>query len=342
MDKSNFWSKAFNFIKKTTPFVVTEEVYRNMFNHHIYQYKPLSFSDEDFPDLVKEKHTFRSGKNLLVGYIYKNKNVNPDKLLIFSHGYGGGGEHTYLDLIHCFSTFGFYVFAYDATANDESEGNKMRGFTQGYIDADNAMKYVESLKIYKDFPLYAAGHSWGAFSSSTAISNHPRIKGLIAFSGFNKATGIFKANGNKYAGEQADVFMPYVDTYEEFLFGRDADVTAINSFKQSKAKIVIIHSEDDKTVPISAGYDLYFDEFKKDPRFMFMKLTNKGHGTVYYTDYGKQYYDSFQSFLKQEVKKQKMNSEQKEIFIKTNLNRSIYNNMVDYKLIEKAIDFIVE
>lgn len=80
----------------------------------------------------------------------------------------------------------------------------------------------------------------------------------------------------------------------------------------------------------------------KDPRFLFIKLKNKGHGTVYYTDYGKQYYDSFNAFIKEEVKKQKMDAEQKKEFIKSTLNRTIYNNMVDYNLIKKAVDFIIK
>lgn len=342
MDKYELLRNAISFVKKTTPYIVTEEVYRKMFNHHINSYAPLSFSDEDFPNLEKQKSTFKSGKNTLVGYFYKDKDTVPHSLIVFSHGYGGGGHKTYLDLINSFCKRGFIVYGYDATANDESQGDKIRGFTQGYIDADNAMTHIEKMRIYKDFPLYAVGHSWGAFSSSNAIGNHPKIKGLIAFSGFNKATGIFQANGYKYAGEQANEFMPYVDTFENFLFGKDSKTTAIDSFKRSKARIVIVHSEDDQTVPITCGFDLYKEEFKNDKRFLFIKLKDKGHGTVYYSKQGKKYYDDFHAVLKKETKSNKFNEEQKKEYILNTLNRQIYNNMVDENLIDKCVDFILD
>ena len=342
MDKAKFIRAAIDIFKKTTPYVVVEEVYRKMFNHHINCYDPLTFQYDDFPELEKERYEFKSGKNLLVGYVYKNKNLNPDKLLVFSHGYGGGGQRTYLDLINAFCDNNFYVFAYDATANDESQGDKMRGFTQGYIDADNAMTFIENLKKYKNLPIYAAGHSWGAFSSSSAIGNHKKIKGLIAFSGFNSPTSVFKSNGNKYAGEDADKFMPYVDSYEEFLFGKDSKISAIESFKKTKARIVIVQSEDDNVVLPSAGYNDYVKEFKHDSRFKFIKLKNKGHGTVYYTDKGKEYYDSFNKYIKQTVKAEKLDDNGKKELINKTLNKSIYTDMVDKKLIKKAIDFILD
>ena len=339
MDKSDLFDAFLKVAKVATPMIVTERVYNGMFNHHINSYKPLSFSLDDFPRLEREKYTFKSGKNTLVGYVYNDKNLNPDKIIVFSHGYGGGGHHTYLDLINAFCKRGFYVFGYDATANDESEGEKLRGFTQGYLDADKAISFIESNKKYNKLPLYLVGHSWGAYSSSTALKNHKNVKGVLEMSGFNKATEIFKCNGEKYAGEEADKFMIYVDTYEKMLFGNDSNNEALDAFKNSNAKIAIVHSKDDNTVPIEAGYNKYYEAFKNDPRFLFIKYQNKGHGTVYYSTEGKEYYDSFNAYLKSIVKQEKMTDEEKENYIKTHLNRSIWNNMVNEELIDKVITF---
>ena len=341
MDKKKLFTDILSIAKAVTPAIVTEGVYEKMFGHHFFSFRPLWFDMDDFPDLTREKHTFHSySKNKLIGYIYQCKTRTKKGIFVFAHGYGGGGHRCYLDLIHAICKRGFYVFAYDATANDESEGHTMKGFTQGLLDADKAIGYVETLKEYQKLPLYLCGHSWGAYSMSAAIGWHVKVKGLIAFSGFNSATGIFKYNGERYAGKEADQFMTYVDSYEKILFGDIAESTAINAFHNSKAKICIVHSEDDRTVPIDAGFYLYKKEFNGDKRFKFIKLTSRGHGTVYYSLSGKKYFDKINKEYETYIKKEKPNDEQKANFLNTHIDRQKYNNMVDDKLLDKALDFI--
>ena len=343
MDKKKLFSDILSIAKVVTPAIATEGVYEKMFHHHFLSARPARFEMEDFPDLERERHTFLSySKNRLVGYIYQCKKLAKKGLFVFAHGYGGGGHHCYLDLIHALCKRGFYVFAYDATANDESEGTTMKGFTQGLLDADKAITYVETLKAYQKIPLYLCGHSWGAYSMSSSIAWHLKVRGLIAFSGFNNATGIFKANGERYAGDMANDFMGYVDTFEHLLFGDVCKTTAINAFHNTKAKICIVHSEDDRTVPIDAGFNLYKAEFKNDKRFKFIKLLNRGHGTVYYTLEGKRYCDKVNKDYDRFVKKEKPTDEQKAEYIAKHINRKKYNNMIDEKLIDKAINFITK
>lgn len=343
MDKKAIFESIIKTTKVVAPAIVTQQVYDKMFNHHFTTFSPLYFTMDDFPELKRERHEFKSySKNRLIGYVYYQKVKQIKGIFVLSHGYGGGGNHCYLDLINALCEMGFYVFAYDATATDESEGHSMKGFTQGMLDADKAISYVESLKQYAKLPLYLLGHSWGAYSASTALGWHPRVKGLIAFSGFNSATTIFKANGEKFAGEQANDFMVYVDTYERLLFGNICQRTAIESFKESKAKIVIVHSEDDPTVPIEAGFKLYKKAFKGDKRFKFVKLLTHGHATVYYSLEGKAYHDKIHNEYERFVKKNKPDEIAKENYLKEHIDRTKYNNMVDKVLLKKLINFIAK
>ena len=343
MDKKKLFTDIFSIAKVVTPALVTEGVYERMFHHHLFYFRPLWFGMDDFPDLTRERHTFYSySKNLLVGYVYQCKTGTKKGIFVFAHGFGGGGHHRYLDLIHAICERGYYVFAYDATANDESEGHTMKGFTQGLLDADKAIGYVEALKEYEKLPLYLCGHSWGAYSVSAAIGWHPRVKGLIAYSGFNSSTGIFKANGERYAGEKADEFMAYVDSYEKLLFGDIYESTAIDAFHASKAKICIIQSDDDRTVPIEVGLNLYKQEFKNDKRFLFIKLLTRGHGTVYYSPNGKKYYDTLMKSYETFIKKTKPHDEQKAEYLNTHIDRKRFNNMIDEKVLDKALSFITK
>ena len=60
-----------------------------------------------------------------------------------AHGLGGGGHNSYMDCANYFARHGYYVFAYDATGNDESEGEGVGGLPQGVIDLDYAISFVE-------------------------------------------------------------------------------------------------------------------------------------------------------------------------------------------------------
>jgi len=44
-----------------------------------------------------------------------------------------------------FARNGYYVFAYDATAMDKSEGEGLGGIPQGVIDLDSAISFVERM-----------------------------------------------------------------------------------------------------------------------------------------------------------------------------------------------------
>ena len=344
MDKKKLLDNIIGVGKIVGPAVVTQQVYDRMFNHHFYSFKPIFFDNSDFPELESERYIFHSdSKQNLVGYIYKYKLDNYKGLFVFAHGYGGGGHHCYLDLINVLCEYGYVVFAYDATANDESEGHTIKGFTQGLLDADKAISFVKTLPEYQHLPLYLCGHSWGAYSISTALGWHQDVKGIIAMSGFNQATAPFKHNGERYAGDKANDFMIYVDSYERLLFGDVCKTTAIESFKNSNAKICIIHSEDDSTIPIEAGFDLYHKEFKGDKRFEFIRRLIHGHGTIYYTLEGKRYYEKIRQQYNKYVKDNDNPSlELRAEFLKKTIDRKIYNHMVDEKLIKKALDFITK
>ena len=342
MDKKSIFKTIVEATKVIAPPIVAERIYHGMFGHHFYSPKYLAFTHEDFPSLQYEKHTFLSySKNRIIGYIYHAKSPQIKGIFVFCHGYGGGGHHRYLDLINTIAKCGYHVFAYDATANDESEGDDMRGFTQGLLDADKALSYVESLKQYKNVPLYIMGQSWGAYSASTAIDFHPRVKGLIALSGFNISYSIFESNGEIYAGDSSKDFLSHIIDREESLFGKLAFHSAIETFNKTKAKVVIIHSGDDATVPITAGYDLYYPLFKDKKNFKFIRFNARGHGTVYYTLEGKKYFDSVSKQYDKYLKDNKDKSQEEiDKGLSTIIDRKKYTKLVDVELIKEAIKFI--
>lgn len=323
-----------------SPLVASQIILEKFFNTRINTYQPLWYEITDFENLQREKHIFDSNKGQkLTGYMYSSDTISDQKgVIILSHGYGGGGQRTYMDCTNYLCSHGYYVFAFDNTGNDESEGDGIIGFPQGIIDLDYAINYVKTLESFKKYPLMLFGHSWGGYSVSNVLSSHPEIKAVVALSGFNQTSDLIKAHARRYAPKTEEAFMPYYDTYEQSKFGKLAHSSAIDSLSKSKANVFIIHSKDDNTVPYEAGYEIFFDKYKNDSRFIFESYNYRGHGTIYYSEEGKEYTDNFykgwNSFLKN-----KPTEEQKKQYIKEHINREVWNNRIDIGMFSRIVDF---
>lgn len=321
------------------PPVAAAIIFDKMFGHHINTFEPLYFKLEDFPGLKREKHVFTSDQGQkLVGYLYYRDGIEKNALVVLSHGYGGGGQRTYMDCTNYLTLNGFYVFAYDATANDESEGNDIGGFPQGIIDLDHAIKYITGLKAYMDYPLFLFGHSWGGYNVCNALKDNPNVKAVVELSGFNNASDLIKIRGEGYGGNSAETISPYIESQNKARFGKYGDYSAMDAFAHSKAPVFIIHSGDDQVVPYIAGYKIYYDKYKNDSRFKFLLYENRGHGTVYYNDEAVKYTREFEKKLNK-FEKGKHSEEEKIAFINENIDRNFWANRIDKKLFKQIIEF---
>ena len=338
----DLFKKAVIIGKEVLPVVATNVVYNKMFHKHINTYFPLNYTMSDYPSLCRDRYTFfTEPKHTLVGYMYFKKEVKQKAILVFAHGYGGGGHHCYLDIINYFASNGFFVFAYDATANDESEGDDIRGFPQGIIDLDHAINFVKSLPNYLTYPIFLLGHSWGAYSVSNVILNHPEIPAIAEISGFSISTDFIKEHAKQYVGQIEDFSLDDVDDYEENIFGELAKRDAVDVFNKVKTRIFVMHSKDDKVVYCACGYDKYFANFNDNSRFKFKLFVNRNH-TPYHTYEGIQYENNFNKELNKYIKEYKPNDEQKYQWIEANIDRHYWAHRLDENLMEEIKNFFFE
>ena len=327
---------------KVGPPVAAAVISEKMFDHRIETFDPMYFQIEDFPGLKRERHVFTSNYNQkLVGYIYYRESIKKDALVVLAHGYGGGGQRTYMDCINNLCLNGFYVFAYDATGNDESEGEEIGGFPQGIIDLNHAIHYIGNEKHYRHLPIVLFGHSWGGYCVSNSLKDNPQVKAIVAISGFNNSSELIKIRGEGYGGNSADNIYPFLVAQEELKFGKYADYNALDSFAKSKQPVFIIHSGDDNVVPYLAGYKKYYEVYKYDPRFKFMLYENRGHGTVYYNDKAVAYTREFEKKW-DKFNKEKHTEEEKRDFINQNIDRNYWSNRIDKQLFKEIVEFYRE
>ena len=258
--------------------------------------KAFMYNAESFDGLERTRYEFPSDKGQnIVGYMYSS-GEEQKAIIVFAHGYGAGGHNSYMPAINYFAQNGFYVFAYDATGNDESGGNGIGGVPQGVIDLNYAISFVEDSGNFPDLPIGLFGHSWGGYSVSNVLTYHPEVEAVIECSGPNSSTDLVEGGGSKIVGPVIKVLMPVIKVYERSKYGEYATNSALIGFASTDAEIMVVHSSDDNIVPIEYGYDIYYNAFKDDPRFTFIRLEGKGHNQFLNVNYNEDLFDSFVAF----------------------------------------------
>ena len=77
-----------------------------------------------------------------------------------------------------------------------------------------------------------------------------------------------------------------------FLGGKYASSTAMDGLEKTDASILVLHSADDNVIGIEYGYDRYYEKYKDDPRFTFIRFEDRGHNEVF-NDPDNTYIDEF-------------------------------------------------
>jgi pimeloyl-ACP methyl ester carboxylesterase len=187
-----------------------------------------------------------------------------------------------MDCANYFAKNGYYVFAYDATGSGKSEGDGVGGVPQGVIDLDYAISFVESNEAISDLPIVLFGHSWGGYCVCSVLTYHPEVKAVIECSGFDRASDMFESVGKAQAGNLIYTMMPFIKIHERFKYGKYATNTAMDGFDSTDAPVMIVHSADDDVIGIEYGLDKYYEKYKEDPRFTFIRFEDRGHSEILY------------------------------------------------------------
>ncbi len=323
---------------EASPYVLTDLLYKKIFAHRTISEPIKRFELDDFPLLLKEKVKFQSGNNLLTGYFYNYQNYKVDKIIVFVHGYGNG-HYQYLEIINYFAKNGFYVFSYDATSFDESEGEGIEGFPQGVKDLACAIKYIKDVRGYKDKDIILVGHSWGGYSVGAVTNVFPHISKVVSFAGFNYSVDLIQAHGNEWAGEKIDEQIPVIKEYEKHKFKEYSGYTVLTGIEKSTTEYLFVHSKDDDVVPISIGLELYKKSNPSNPRLHYKVLKDRGH-ICYNTKAGNNYFESLKAEYSKYTKEKELSFEDKKHLLDLIVDKNKYLNMLDTHLLDEVIKFI--
>lgn len=322
-------------------------IYHDTFDRRSESYEPLMFDPGDFEGLICEELSFCSDKGQrLAAYLY---HIGDEQrgMVVMAHGYGGGGHNSYMDAAAYFAAHGYYVFAYDATGTDKSEGAAAGGLPQGIIDLDHALSFIEQ----RGLPIVLFGHSWGGYCVSSVLAFHPEVKAVIEVSGFNRSSDLFEYQGKKMIGGGIYLLTPFFKGYERLRYGKYAAATALDGFAASDAAVMVVHGLDDQDVPASYGLDRFYEKYQSDSRFRFLSFENRGHNDILIdpeNTYKDEFNEAFYAWREtlgydyQEKENAERYSHDRAAYIREHLDHARWSHRLDESLFAGFVSFFDE
>lgn len=325
------------------PFSIAVNIYNKYFGIRYQTYEALAYRMEDYEGLERDRYEFLSNDGQkIVGYnYYRQDTVEPKAVVVVAHGYGGGGQNSFMSVADFLTHNGYYVFTYDVTGNDESEGDKINGLPQGVIDLDYAISFVESQSEFNDLPVVLLGYSWGGHSVTNVLNYHPEVKVVVSLAGFNKTSDMLESQGELMYGGWIKLLIPYIKVYEQIEFGKYAQSTSLEGMANTDAAIMFIYSKDDEVVQPKYGYDLYYEKYADSPQFEFVEYEDREHSGILFSDEARKWLADFMTEMDEYFDENgiEMTEEAKTKYINENLDRTKYAHRLDLDLMNRIVEF---
>ena len=277
--------------------VISGKFYEGLLSERVSSDPAFEMRVEDFDGLQRTRYEFLSDQaQRLTGYLYYTDEA-PRGIIIFSHDLGCG-HNNYMDCANYFAQNGYYVFAFDGTGYDESEGEGIRGLRQGVIDLDYAISFVESSGKFPELPIGLFGHGLGGYSVCAVLGKHPEVKAVVSCSGCDNPSDFVRTFAENAVGGWSHLLIPLFKMHDRNRFGDDAGLTAMDGLDASEAAVMIMNSEDNTSMPMKYGFDKFYEKYKDNPRFVFVRCTEGNHSPFIDSAYSTELHEKFKSWRK--------------------------------------------
>ena len=293
------------FEKKVVSMVHSQLLTRQDNPYGIFYYQP-----EDFPGLNAHPYEFTSHRgHPLKGFFYCYDDPEPGRLIIFDHGMGNG-HRAYMREIDTLCRDGWLVFSYDHTGCMASGGRHIGGFAQSLADLDDCIRALKQEKALDDRTFSVVGHSWGGFSTMNIAAIHPQITHVVSMSGFLSVERILEQSLGALKA-----YTPALVKAEQLENPMHARYNGLESLSKTRAKVLLIYSDDDKTVHKAVHCDPLLEKLEGRSNISFLIVSGKDHNPTFTCEGLKQKNDFFTRYQKAVRKKQLETPEQQKAFM---------------------------
>lgn len=283
------------------------------------------YSYTDFVDLKQEAFSFTNSKGIKISYFYYYyPNYNKDKIILFLPGIGPG--HTaYLKEIEEICKRGFKVLSLDYTGTDKSEGKYLGSLNTPTEDVNELLDYLTL-----DKEVIVIGHSLGGYTSLNLLNLRNDINKGVIMAGFLSVDSLINSLvKSKFISKQ-------ILKYERKKYPNYYDLDNVSFLKESKKKILFIHSLDDQMVPYKSSLEVV--EKLNNENLITVTVDQRGHNPNYSekaSKYLQEVFGKYNELIKE--KKIKTDKDKINYFKDVSLADLVEQ---DQKIIEEIINFI--
>ena len=283
------------------------------------------YSYTDFVDLKQEAFSFTNSKGIKISYFYYYyPNYKKDKIILFLPGIGPG--HTaYLKEIEEICKRGFKVLSLDYTGTDKSEGKYLGSLNTPSEDVNELLDYLTL-----DKEVIVIGHSLGGYTSLNLLNLRNDINKGVIMAGFLSVESLINSLvKSKFISKQ-------ILKYERKKYPIYYDLDNVSFLKDTKKKILFIHSLDDQMVPYKSS--LAVIEKLNNKNLMTVTVDQRGHNPNYSEKASKYLQEVFAKY-NELIKGKKIKTDKDKINYFKDVSLADLVEQ-DQKIIAEIIDFI--
>ncbi|MFH1851526.1 MAG: alpha/beta fold hydrolase [Candidatus Neomarinimicrobiota bacterium] len=176
--------------------------------------------------------------------------------LILVHGFSRNVERM-LPYIRNLHGQGFHLLAFDARHHGSSDPDKFSSMLKFAEDIRAAVDFVEHRAGVDPRRIGVLGLSIGGAGTIYAAAHDERIRAGVTVGAFAHPEAVMRLEFRK----RRFPYIPFVwllFRFMEYRIGaRFDDIAPINNIRQVKAALLLVHGQDDQTVPVEQGEHLY-------------------------------------------------------------------------------------
>ncbi|MBE0649440.1 MAG: alpha/beta hydrolase [Bacteroidales bacterium] len=223
-------------------FILIQKGFRNpVATHTVPEEIPFEIQEVEYPT--------QKGKTIYAWWIPSDKKTTT---VIFVHGWGRNAQRM-MPYLRKFCCGKFNLLAFDARGHGNSDQDGYSNMLMFAEDIISSMNYVDNIQEAGNGEFYLIGLSIGGAASIYAAAHDSRIKKVLTVGAFAHPAAVI----TKQIKDRHIPYFPMIwFLYRYMKYIRKLDVDAMAPEKHianAQAHFLLIHGEDDQTVPVEQG-----------------------------------------------------------------------------------------